>query len=221
MIKPATLLSVFFLLLATVANAEPVPESMYITETIEVMIRTGPDVTHKIISMPKSGSSVEVLEVLDDWVRVRLPNNKEGWMLSRYVTSSPPSRDIIKKLEQENGALKLRVKTLSEENTRVRQDLKEVKKALSTSTNTSETLRKSYEDLKSGSKDFLGLKASYDKAAKELAASKKKLTKLERELEELRDSQTMRWFIAGASVVVVGFFIGYMSRRPRRRSSLL
>jgi uncharacterized membrane-anchored protein YhcB (DUF1043 family) len=32
---------------------------------------------------------------------------------------------------------------------------------------------------------------------------------------------TIKWFLAGSGVLVLGIIIGFISRRPRRRSSLL
>lgn len=209
-------LACFFL---TVTSARS--EMMYVTDVIEVMVRTAPNIEHKIIAMPTSGTKVEVLEVLDEWTRVRLPNEKEGWMLSRYLASGPPSKEVITKLERENHDLRLRAKALSERNARLKKERKELETALSKRTQTAQALKKAYETLMGGSKDFLALKASYEKASEELATKNKQVRELEKEVEDLRQSQTLQWFLAGASVILVGFIIGYASRRSKRRPSLL
>ncbi|MBW2602141.1 MAG: SH3 domain-containing protein, partial [Deltaproteobacteria bacterium] len=69
-----------FFLAATVAYGE----TKYVTDVFDVMVRTGPDLSHKIIAMPKSGTQIEILEMPDEqedseWANVRLPNGKEGW----------------------------------------------------------------------------------------------------------------------------------------------
>jgi len=165
---------------------------------------------------------MEILEVLnDEWVRVRLPNEKEGWMMSQFLVSGPPSKQVIGRLQKENSTLSLQTKNLAEENARLKTERKELEKALSEQTKKADSLGESYEMLKSGSKEYLALKASYDKASQGLASATKQVGELKKEVESLRNGQTLRWFIAGASVILVGFIIGYASRRPKRRSSLL
>lgn len=201
---------------------EAAKETRYVTENLAVMVRSGPDPKHKIIAMPRSGTAVEILEVLDDeWVRVRLPNEKEGCMLSRFLVSGPPSKAVIGRLQKENRTFSLQTRSLAEENARLKKERKELGQALSKQTKRADSLGESYEVLKSGSKEYLALKASYEKASQGLASKTKQVGELKKEVEGLRNGQTLRWFVAGASVILVGFIIGYASRRPKRRSSLL
>lgn len=186
------------------------------------MVRTGPGIDRRIIAMPKTGNRVEVLEELESgWSRVRLSDEKEGWMLSRYLSPGPPSREVIAKLKSENEIFRQQAKTLIEENTRFKREQNDLQKALSKQTNTAKTLKRSYETLKSESSEFLSLKASYDKASRDLAARSDRLAELEEKLGALQDAQTLRWFVVGAGVLLAGFIVGFIVRRPRRRSSLL
>ena len=41
-------------------------ETRYVTDAFDIMVRSGPDIRHKIISMPKSGTPVEIIEVLEE-----------------------------------------------------------------------------------------------------------------------------------------------------------
>jgi SH3 domain protein len=201
-------------------------ETKYVTDSFPVMVRTGPNLTHKIIAMPKSGTAIEVLEVpneqrVDEWVKVRIDGEKEGWMLSQFLIPGPPKHQIIARLEKENTNLKNRTQKLSEENAQLKKERKDLEQALSSQTKTGSNLREEYESLKRESKDFLALKASYEEASRGLEVKTNQVEELEKELEGLRKSQTLRWFIAGASIILVGFIIGYISRRPKRRPSLL
>ena len=201
-------------------------ETKYVTDVFEVMVRTGPKKTNKIIAMPKSGTPIEIIELPDEqrveeWVKVRLDNGTEGWMLSRFLIPGPPKKDVIARLENNNRKLKQRVATLGEENVQLKKVRKELESALKNQTAKGTTLKDSYETLKRESKDFLALKASYEKASQELKTKTKQVGELQQDVEGLRNSQTLRWFVAGASIILVGFIIGYVSRRPKRRSSLL
>jgi len=110
---------------------------------------------------------------------------------------------------------------LVKENRRLKNEQKEVKKSLTLQTKRANTLEQSYEKLKSESKNFLALKVSHEKASQELDTKTNQVEKLKKELDALQNNQTLWWFIAGASIILVGFLIGYLSRRPKRRPSLL
>ena len=197
-------------------------ETMYITDDIRVMVRSDAGTDRRIVAMPKSGAQVEVLEALENgWSRVRLSDEKEGWVLSRYLTPGPPSKDIIAKLKSENEVLSRQVKSLTDEKLRLKQERNDLRQALSKQTKNAETLKESYEGLRKGSSEYLSLKASYDKASKDLATKTKRQAELEEELKALRDSETLQWFLGGAAVLFVGLIVGFMARRPKRRPSLL
>jgi len=218
----------FFLFLTFVlaSGVHAFAETKYVTDVFEVMVRTGPNLTHKIIAMPRSGTAIDIIEVpdeqrVDKWVKIRFANGTEGWMLSQFLVDGPPKHAIIARLEKENETLRTQSQALSEENVRLKKERKDLEKALSSRTQTGNSLRESYETLKKESKDFLALKASHQEASRELGLKTKRVKGLEKEVEGLRNTQTLRWFIAGASIILVGFVIGYVSRRPKRRPSLL
>jgi SH3 domain protein len=216
--KLGVLFCVCFFLMVIPAHSE----TMYITDDIRVMVRSDAGMDRRIVAMPKSGAQVEVLEALENgWSRVRLSDEKEGWVLSRYLTPGPPSKDIIAKLKSENEVLSRQVKTLTDEKLRLKQERNDLGQALSKQTKNAETLKESYEGLRKGSSEYLSLKASYDKASKDLATKTKRQAELEEELKALRDSETLQWFLGGAAVLFVGLIVGFMSRRPKRRPSLL
>jgi SH3 domain protein len=214
----SVLFSLCFFLMVSPAHSE----SMYITDEIQVMVRTDAGVDRKIIAMPVSGTRVEVLEQSEDgWSKVRLPNEKEGWLLTRYLSQGLPSKEVVAKLNSENEVLRQRANTLTEENSRLKKERNDFHEALSNQTKTANTLKESYESLKKGSSEYLSLKASYEKATKDLETRTKRQSELEEELKTLQKSQTLQWFLGGAGVLFVGLIVGFMSRRPRRRPSLL
>jgi SH3 domain protein len=201
-------------------------ETQYVTDVLTVMVRTEPDVAHRIIAMPKSGTPLEVLEGPmenegREWSRVRLPNDKEGWVLSQFLISGPPKESVISNLRRENDGLSKNVERLSEENQSLKKENSELKNALTRQSKRAKEFEGSYETLKSESKDFIALKTSYEKTSDALAKRTKELETLSKQVDKLETGQTLRWFIAGASIILVGFMIGYLSRRPKRRPSLL
>ncbi len=197
-------------------------ETTYITDEIRVMLRSSPGMDRKIIAMPTSGTQVEVLEESEDgWSRIRLPNEKEGWMLTRYLSRKFPGKKVMARLGSENKVLKQEVKILIEENARLKKEQAGIQRTLSDQTKTAEALRKSYETLKSESSEFLSLKASYEKVSEDLAEKTRQRAELDEKLRALQESQNLRWFIGGGAVLFGGFIVGWIARRSRRRPSLL
>jgi len=177
---------------------------------------------NKIIAMPRSGTRIEVLEELPSgWLRVRLPDNREGWMVGRLLTPNPPVETAISELRSENADLKQQIEMLTEEKARLKQEQERLQGALSEQTKIGEGLKQSYEALREKDPEFLTLKAAHDKVSEKLAKSTRREAALEKKLEDVESAYYLKWFLAGAGVLLMGIFIGFQTRRARRRSSLL
>ena len=101
-----------FLLISGMAYAKP----MYVTDSFEVTIRTGKDITNKIIALAKSNQKVEVLKQEDEWAFIQLQDGKEGWMLSRFLTEDIPKGEVIMDLKRQNENLARTVALYKQEN---------------------------------------------------------------------------------------------------------
>ena len=196
-------------------------ETMYVSDAIKIMLRTGPGVDHKIIAMIRSGEEVEVIEPDEKWTRVRLPSGKEGWILSRFLTSKQPSRILLERLKENHKALSLQAASLLEENTKLKKENKKFGLKLAENEETLAKISKSYETLKTESAEFLELKSNYEKTASQHANQTEKLKKTEEELTKLLLYQNIKWFLSGAGVLIAGFILGFSAKRQRRKSSLL
>jgi SH3 domain protein len=184
-------------------------------------MRTGPATDRKIIALLSVGQEVEVLKAENEWTLVRLLNGKEGWVISRFITDQTPESIQLEALRKNHSVLQTKAASLMEEN----KALKDENKTLSMNLNTSETkqqsLSKSYETLKRESKQFLDLQAKYKESTSKLAAQTQKAEKYEDELTKLLWNKNIKWFLSGAGVLILGFIIGFSTKRQRRHSSLL
>ena len=84
-----------------------------------------------------------------------------------------------------------------------------------------ESLKTAHETLKKESAEFLSLKRDFSKASGQLTELQEQNQQFAATLSQLERNQNIRWFIAGASVLLVGFLIGLSSRKKRRKTSLL
>ena len=210
---------IFFLIFLLPAIGET--EALYVSGVMEVTLRTGPGTDHRVLSMVKTGQAVEVLMTGDDWTQVQLPNGKEGWILSRFLTDKEPFSVVFDQTKKKNEQLVLQLKALSEENEKLKKTNGRLESELTENKKNLNELKKSYKTLKNESSEYLKLKAEYKKSAAELATHREKTRKIEAELGRLRLRTRIWWFLSGAGVLFFGFLMGLGARRQRRRSSLL
>lgn len=215
--KKVAFIGICLVLFCSVSQAE----TLYISDFLRITMRTGPGIDHKIIEMIKSGQTVTVLEQGPEWTKIQLPTGKEGWVLNRFLTPKPPSGLLLKKLEEKHAELSLQVTTLIDENERLRNENQKLDAELKTNSSNLEKVTDSYQTLKSGSAEYLDLKSIYEKMVMQFDQQKKRAQNVEKELERIQFHKNIRWFLSGASVLIIGFLIGFSSRRQRRRPSLL
>jgi SH3 domain protein len=194
-------------------------ETMYIRTIVKITLRTGPGLDHKIITLIKSGQEVEVLDTGKEWSRIQVPQGQTGWVMTNLLSSEKPQQCVgdpessgeITGRQQIDLADK--VKTLVSQNQRLTAELSESQSALKTS-------RASFASYKEAAGDYESLKSRYATASTLLTEQTKKATHLEGLVADLRFRQSIRWFLTGAGVLIVGFIIGLSIKRQRRRTML-
>jgi len=196
-------------------------ETMYVTDVLKLTLRSGPSTGHKILSVVESGQQVEMIEPGEDWSLVRIANGKEGYVLTRYLMPEPTHNVRLERLQAKHKALMQQSATLLEENTRFRNDGKQLKSALDQNDKELKKLRIDYDKLKAGSAEYIDLKEKYDTVSGQLAQQTKRADTLDEELRAIEMNQYIKWFLAGSGVLLVGFIVGFSARRQRRRPSLL
>lgn len=195
-------------------------ETMYVSDILKLTVRAGKGQDYKIISVIQSGQTVDVLQPEDKWALVRLDDGKEGWVLTRYLTSKITNNVKLQWLQKKHKTLTVQAATLLEENTKLKKEKNEIDSLLKKAGKSVEELNKSYDTLKTESADYIKLKSKHTKAASQLAEYAEKSELLEKELTKLEFKRTIRWFLAGAGVLLLGFLIGFGTKRQRRRTTL-
>jgi SH3 domain protein len=206
------------ILLSTAVLAET---KHYINDSMKITMRTGPATDRKIIALLNVGQEVEILKAEDEWTMVRLLNGKEGWVISRFITDQTPDSILLEALNQNHSALQAKAASLMEENKTLKDENNKLSHDLNTTEKKEKDLSKDYETLKRESKQFLDLQAKYKESTSKLAEQTQKAEKYEDELTKLLWNKNIKWFLSGAGVLILGFIIGFSTKRQRRHSSLL
>lgn len=184
-------IGLFLLIISGARFAAGAAEQMYLTDTVKVMMRSGPGIDYKITAMLTVGQPVEIMETSEDWTHIQRADGQTGWVLNRFVGPEIPHRVLLDKCRQDYEALSQKCsgadtvnQTLLDENKRLKERLSENVAA------TAERLE-------------------------QLTRENEKLTKASQKRNRL-----FRAFLYGAGVLLVGIFIGSRGKKERRRYSL-
>ena len=193
-------------------------EIMYVSEISKITSRAGPGIEYKVISEIRTGQQVEITQQGRWWTRIRLSDGKEGFVLSRFLTKKKPNQLLLDELKEKYQTLKLKVKALREENKKQRDEKKRLLAELAGKKEILKQLTKSYETLMAESTRFIDLRENYRKKVSQLEDQTKKAEKYEEALSQFRKHQIFRWALTGVGILLIGFLIGMISNRQRRRS---
>ena len=101
------------LILAPTAYADTV---RYVSDSLEIQLRSGKTFKHAILKTLPSGVQVTVTQAdADGYSRVRTRDGVEGWILTRYLSSVPSARDRLAETEQRLAAFKIENAQLKEQ----------------------------------------------------------------------------------------------------------
>ena len=211
----------FFIL---VSNNSVIAQTRYVTDELEVTLRTGPSVQNKIVRVLSSGDRVDVIgEAADgDYSQVTTSGGDSGYILTRYLIANESARNRVIKLEAQletlrskPGELQTLLANSQEENQElIRQNVSLTEQLKST---TSELAH-----IKKVSKEAVSLSERNSKLENDAQQMLLQLDDMRIQNKVLKDQSAKRWFVLGGGTILVGLILGWIlsiSKRPRRQSS--
>lgn len=208
------------LILATAALAHS-QGTYYVSDNFEVTLRSGPTLQHKILRMVPTGSKLELIENQGEWSQVKY-NNVEGYVQTRFITTDLPKDIVIRTLQRRTEQLEQKSSQATDQSGKLGSENKELKAALEQTTSELTRIQKEYDDLRSDAAGVFELKKNYEDTRAKLEAMSAEAEQLKAMNKELRSDATMRWFMAGAGIVVFSWLVGFiLGRSGRKRKSML
>ena len=95
------------------APLSAIAETVYVSDTLRVGIRTLPNSNVPSIAVVKSGVAVEVLERRGSYIQIRTQSGVEGWVKGAYFSKTPPTANKLDKALIKISALEKEIKSLS------------------------------------------------------------------------------------------------------------
>lgn len=193
----------------------------YVKPSAEIPIRSGQGADFKILAVVPDGMTVELLEEVDPWARVRTPGGTEGWLLKRYLTSEQPLSTAVATLQTENARLEKTSDEVSRKYSELSATHTHSEQELNACRIERDEALHNYETLRQDTADVIGLQKRLAETTRELNETREKLTALELEKKEQKRNTSLLWFLAGGSVMLGGWFLGTMTAKSRKRKTSL
>lgn len=188
----------------------------YVSDELEITMRTGQGVKFGIRKMLPSGTKLDVIETdPTGYSKVRTEQGIEGWVLSRYLSNTASARDRLAASEQQVVNLQLEVAKHKEELAALSTRKTDADSENMSLKETAQRLSTELDDLRRTASNAVGL----DNENRQL---KEKLQQIDHDMQlliiensALKDNDAKSWFLIGAAVLFGGLLLGLILPRLR------
>jgi len=201
-----------FLILTLLISTTVIAETAYVSDELEIMVRSGKSPNHRIIATLKSGTKINVIERdnASGYAKIKLSGAREGWVLSRLLHKTPSAKSRLAKAEAELAAIKAK---FTESNQQLTQ-LSEQKGSLDTQTaelkELNASLSRELAQLKETSSNAVQILDERNQLQQRVVTIERELESLKRENDMLQNSDALDWFLIGSGVLLLGIFLGFI-----------
>lgn len=208
---------VFLVLSSVIASAQ----TWYIKPSAEIPLRRGQGSDYRILAIVPNGTAVSIVEENESWAKVTTDEDKEGWILKRYLTTEPPLNLVVNELQRESQQFKEKIEKLTAENEEYKEFNIALKNTIEKTTKELASTTEKYDQLVNDTSDVIQIKNSLEKSRKTIKKLQQELNASNSENGQLKSSQNIRWFLAGGGTLVFGIIVGMISSRSKKRKSTL
>ena len=214
-------------------------ETRYVIDVLVINLRDGPRSGAESIAHLRTGDGFEVLGTEGDYLQVRTPDGKEGWVPQQYTTAETPKARVIAALRQDLSRAKKQASEAQDELTRLQMDLKTAeeshgaatlaagqelaaaRKEAKESATQRRQVKKQYDDLLAKSKGVLEITAERDALRDRHDQLQEQVEKLDGELGAVTRSNLVTGLLVGGGLVLAGWLLGSTSRKKKSRYSVV
>lgn len=206
-------------------------EPAYISERLYLGLYAVPDSTTEPIKTLASGTPVEILQRLGEYVQLQLKDGTEGWARAEFVSREPPAKTLVKELTTERDRLRQQLETVSNDD-RQKALQQQLSKANLKIAELNEQLKGRQSDEASVAQEQVVQQQVIDELKKQLTNSEQAVAQLQVEAAELKKAalvtqsgesnilmQVLWLLVAMSASLGMGVYIGirWLSGRVRRR----
>ena len=207
---------VFLLLLV---SGTALAETRYVSDNLEITMRSGKGTSYGITRMLRSGTPVDVIEEDKEagYSNVRTKSGKEGWVLSRFLMKGQAARDRLAAAEKSLAELELENRKMETSMTALPEEKRALEKELADLEGQSRNVSQELSEIKRTASSALAIDSENKDLKGRVVSLERQLQTLQQENEGLRDRTARDWFMVGAGVVLLGIIVGLIIPRIRWR----
>ncbi len=206
------------LLLCLPLAATEAKTTRYVSDTLEVPLRAGASLRHKIVRMLPSGTAVEVLETDDGkgFALVKTADGTtQGWMPNQYLMDAPAAREQLgqatgelERVRSENASLKQRLDTLSTQKG-------DVESSFGQLSADNHRLAQELAQIKKTAANAIAIDQQNKDLQERVVNLERELQIVQQENQSLTDRSARDWFLLGAGVLLSGVLMGLLLPKLR------
>ncbi|MBU0516077.1 MAG: TIGR04211 family SH3 domain-containing protein [Proteobacteria bacterium] len=201
-------------------SAAPAPaqsQTLYGRASCTFSLRGSPGWKSKRVGGVLPGQAVTVLKKTGRWVRVKTSDGQTGWTHAGFLTPTRQLPQVARFWSDKFKAAAKKVQELTGRLSAAQNQLQVQKRLVAVTKVRLDKVATEFTQFKAANKHFTDIKAANDACQ----AERKKLTgdvkKCRTKAEGTTLTTNLRWFLAGALVLFVGWIMGMAMGRSRRR----
>ncbi len=192
-------------------------QTKYVSDQLKINVRSGKSNTHRIISTPRSGTALKILENdrASGYSKVELPSGTVGWVLTRQLMGQPSARTQLADLTKRNLELVERVGKSRDENKGLSDELKELTNEKKQLTRANKQLTAELNELKREFGGEISFQDKYINLQKELQEYNRQIESLEQANSDLESKDAQLWVMVGGGILLLGLILGLIIPKVR------
>jgi SH3 domain protein len=202
-----------------ILSGNAVAETRYVSDTLEITMRSGKGTSFGITRMLRSGTPVEVLNVdkKSGYTQVRTNSGKEGWVLSRFLMKGQAARERLATAEKNLAELELENRKMTTATAALKEEKGALESNLSTLEGESRGVSQELAEIRRTASSALAIDSENKGMKSRMVSLERQLQTVQQENETLKDRTARDWFMVGAAVVLLGIFVGLIIPKIRFR----
>ncbi len=188
------------------------PKTVYVTDNLELPLRSSESTKGKIISLLPTGTPLTVLEenTRSGFSKVKLQNGMEGFISTRNTMPELPNRMLT-------GTNSKIIQSLQAENSNLKAELAKARTALAPGTTLEQSLtaerdrlERELNEIRKTAATQIQLKTEHDNLQEQVVNTKRELEQLKLENHALKDGANQDWFLYGGILSLAGVLLGFI-----------
>lgn len=187
-------------------------KTVYVTDNLELPLRSEESTKGKIISLLPTGTPLTVIAENNKsgFSKVQLQSGMQGFIATRNTMPEPPNRT------QPSAAAKI-IDALQTENYTLKDELTKLKASITPGTpiekslaEQRDSLEKELTELKKTAANQIQLKTEHDQLQEQVIDANRQLEQLKLENTTLKDGSNQDWFLYGGILALAGVGFGFI-----------